>query len=235
MNIFRQKLELDPSIGGSIYVWHYTEVQMEILSISGKAGSGKDEAYRLMSSYLTSIGKTHTRISFAKQLKDNLSMMFSWDRDRLDNDPVYKEGNTLDDGSPDPACELLGMSRREVMQVYGTDAVRNNLHPDTWIIITKLAMLRGQFDSYDYGFITDCRFLNELEFTKSMGGKSIQIQRIGTDITLTEFTNHSSELEWQAWGQWDHIIKNRVDLNAPHSSLQQFRSTLIDTIFKDNT
>jgi len=208
---------------------------MKIISISGKAGSGKDEAHRLMSSYLSSIGKTHTRISFASQLKDNLSAMFNWNRDRLDNDTAYKEGNTLDDGSTDPACDMLGMCRREVMQIYGTDAVRNNLHTDTWIIVTKLAMLTGKFDSYDYGFITDCRFLNELEFTKSMGGKTIRINRSGIDTTLTGFTNHSSELEWQKWDQWDHVIENRVDLNAPHTSLQQFQSTLIDTIFKENT
>lgn len=207
---------------------------MKIISISGKAGSGKDVAYQLMAEYLSSIGKTHTRISFAGPLKDHLATMFNWDRDRLDYDATYKEGNTLDDGSPDPACEMLGMCRREAMQLYGTDAVRNNLHPDTWIIAAKIAMANGKFGDYDYGFITDCRFLNELEFTQSMGGTSLQIQRMDGNSTLTDHSAHSSETEWQEWTQWSSIVENNGLRTDQKTSLKTFQTALVAAIIKDD-
>lgn len=184
---------------------------MKLIGISGLAGSGKDTAGDLLIADYTALGYRCTRLSFAKKLKEACQLLYGWDLDRLSNDPAYKEGDRLDDGSPDPACELLGMTRRVVMQKMGTECFRVGMHPDHWIIVTKLAILNGEYDEYDIGFITDCRFPNELNFVRSMGGILLRVE----GSTLTTHTSHASEVEWQKWTDWDITVRNRIDPDLP--------------------
>lgn len=191
---------------------------MKIISLSGKAGSGKDTAHQLLSEHLTEQGFRCTKLSFANKLKDNVARMFYWDRERLDSDFDYKEGDTLDNGNPDPACELLGMTRRQVMQIYGTEAVRQGLHPDAWIITLRMDILHGVYDDFDYGFITDARFGNELQFARDLNGVIFQLRRGGERDTLTQSITHASELEWAQWTDWDVVLENKID---PTLSLEE--------------
>jgi hypothetical protein len=200
---------------------------MKIIGISGKAGSGKDTAYQVYAEHLAEQGFKCTKLSFAGKLKDSCTLMFGWDRDRLDYDIDYKEGDTLDDGSPDPACELLGKTRRVVMQELGTDAMRRGLHPDIWIITQKLAMMNGEYDDYDYVFITDARFLNELNFVVDLGGITVQVQRTGDSATLTGETQHISELEWTQWDEWDAVVENEI---IPELSVENNKALLQNTM-----
>lgn len=200
---------------------------MKIISFSGAIGCGKDTAHDLLATHLTKQGFNCKKLSFANKLKDNVARMFYWDRDRLEWDFDYKEGNTLDDGSPDPACELLGMTRREVMQIYGTEAVRDGLHPDTWVITLRMDILNGVYDDVDYGFITDARFLNELTFTRDLGGFTFQLEKVGGP-ELTDKTQHASELEWRRWTDWDAVIRNQIDDHlTKEQNLSFYRNLLV--------
>ena len=129
---------------------------MKVIGISAKAGGGKDTAYELLKKSLDERGYRITRLAFADVLKEALGIILGFDVERLKWDYDYKQGNTLDDGSPDPACEMLGMNRRVIMQRSGTEAMRQGLHPDIWIIALKLAIKRGEYDEYDVGVLTDC-------------------------------------------------------------------------------
>jgi hypothetical protein len=191
---------------------------MKIIGLSAKAGGGKDTAGDLIMESLEEKGYTTTRISFANPLKDICTLLFGWDRARLQSDADFKESSLLDDGSPDPACEMLGMSRREVMQLLGTEAMRRGLHSEIWIIAMKLAIQRGDYDHYNYGLLTDCRFINELQFVRDLDGTLIRIDRAGEQSTLTEHTEHASELEWQEWTDWDCIVNNYIN---PAFSLEE--------------
>ncbi len=204
---------------------------MRIIGLTGKAGSGKDTVARIITEELESQGKTVTKLSFAAPLKDCAVLLWGWDRERLESDFDYKEGNTLDDGSPDPACEALGMTRREFMQQFGTEAMRNNIHRDVWVIALKMSVARGDFDGYDYGMLTDCRFMNELQFVADLDGLTYKIVRGGTVTTLTNNTEHASELEWEAWDEWDDIIENIVDDNlSMEENLAALREVVITNI-----
>ncbi len=184
---------------------------MQVIGFTAKVGGGKDTAGILVTQALEEKGYRVTKLSFAKYLKDICCMMFGWDRERLEHDFDYKEGDTLDDGSPDPACEALGMTRRVIMQKIGTEAMRDGLHYDVWIIALKLAIGRGEYDDYDYGLLTDCRFINELQFVRDLDGTLIRLDRTGEQSTLTDKTNHASELEWEQWTDWDAIVINLID------------------------
>lgn len=206
---------------------------MKIIGISGLAGSGKDTAYEILKQELELCGYNTKKLSFAQKLKDVCCLLFGWDLNRLYNDADYKEGTTLDDGSIDMACELLNKSRRVVMQEIGTDAMRDNFHKDIWIITMKLAINNGEFSGCDYGFITDMRFLNEIDFVKSMGGKCVRVNRVGENTTLTSETDHASEHEWQEFSEWDHIVENKVDSNlSKRENMENFKTQLM-TVLRD--
>jgi len=204
---------------------------MKIIGFSGKAGSGKDTAAKLVTEALEEYGNRVTKLSFADPLKAVCALMFGWDYDRLLNDYDYKEGDTLDDGSPDPACEMLGMTRRVVMQKVGTECFREGLHQEAWIIALKLAIQRGEYDEFDYGLLTDCRFINELQFVKDLNGKLILIQRTGERSTLTASTEHKSETEWETWNEWDSIVENEINEEySEEHNLSKFRYRLLKAI-----
>ena len=206
---------------------------MQIFGIAGKAGSGKDTVYAQMYQMLDERGYRVGKLSFASTLKDVCVLMFGWDRDRLEHDFDYKEGDTLDDGSPDPACAALGMTRREVMQKVGTEAMRNGLHRDVWIIALQLAIARGDYGHLDVGVITDCRFLNEIDFVTRNNGKLIQVERIDNVGTLTDKTEHASETEWQLMEDvWDATIQNNPSSTFPAASLEDLRAKVEKQILK---
>ena len=162
-------------------------------------------------------------------------MFFGWDRDRLEHDFPYKEGVLLDDGvTVDPACQLLNMTRREVMQNFGTEAVRNGLHKDAWIIILRLAIERGEYDAYDFGFLTDCRFKNELQFVRDMDGFLIKVIRSGAQGTLTDKTDHASETDWLDWNDWDFEFANVIFEDQPlEENLRALRNNLEFNVVDD--
>ncbi len=204
---------------------------MKVIGFTAKVGGGKDTAGLLITQALEEKGYRVTKLSFAKYLKDICTMMFGWDRVRLEHDFDYKEGDTLDDGSPDPACEALGMNRRVVMQKIGTEAMRNGLHADIWVIALRLAIQRGEYDDYDFGLLTDCRFLNELQFVRGLDGTLIRVERSGEQSTLTEETQHVSELEWEAWTDWDAVVQNIINSTySKNVNMNAFRTRLENAI-----
>jgi hypothetical protein len=187
------------------------------ISISGLAGSGKNTVADYLKTYFREQNYTINDFSFAGPLKDCLCLWFGWDRDRLNNDFAYKEGATLDDGSPDPYCERLGMTRRMIMQKMGTECMRDGMHKDFWIIMADLGVKLGKIPHSDFYIISDARFLNELEWAKSINAYRIFIDR--TDIingetlsgtTLTAHTTHASETEFVGWSGYDEYISNTI-------------------------
>lgn len=209
---------------------------MKVIGISAKAGAGKDTAYNLLKDSLETKGYKITRLAFADKLKEALGIIFGFNVDRLMWDYDYKQGNTLDDGSPDPACEMLGMNRRVIMQLFGTEAMRQGLHPDIWIIALKLAINRGEYDEYDVGVLTDCRFVNELQFVKDMDGLVVKVERHGDVSTLIEDVDHASETEWEKWTDWDATVENIINPKCSvEENLESFQKALewhiLDQIF----
>ena len=205
---------------------------MQVFGIAGAAGSGKDTVYAQMERMLKDRGYRVTKLSFASKLKDVCCLLFGWDRERLEHDFDYKEGNTLDDGSPDPACEMLGMTRREVMQKVGTEAMRNGLHRDVWIIVLRLAIARGEYDEVDVGVLTDCRFLNEVNFVTGSNGKMVKVERIDDVGTLTDKTNHDSETEIRQFEDFDTVVHNNPSSGFPAASLDDLAKAVEAQVLK---
>lgn len=144
-----------------------------LVGICGFQSSGKDT----IADYLI---KDHgfIRFSFASALKDVISIMFGWPRDKL-------EGLTKEDREwreqVDPwwskTLQIPKLSPRYVMQYFATDLFRNHFHQDIWVKIIE-NKLNEFLDKPNINIvISDCRFENEINMILRKGGKIIQVYR----------------------------------------------------------
>lgn len=214
------------------------------ISISGLAGSGKTTVSNYLKQHFQqNLHYSINEFSFAGPLKDALCEWFGWDRRRLDSDFAYKEGDRLDDGSPDPYCQALGMTRRVIMQKFGTECMREGMHKNFWIIMADLGLRLNKVPHSDIYVISDARFVNELEWAKSLNGYRILVVRQEcprgidpsslshpvTGATLTTATSHASEQEFLNWPHYDHVLINLID----HNQSENIRMSRLTTYLND--
>jgi hypothetical protein len=114
----------------------------KVIVVSGKANSGKDTTIDFMIEYLESIGKNCVKMAFAKYLKDLCVDHLGW------NGEKDEEG-------------------RDMLQYVGTDQIRVKLGWNEFHCNRVCEDIKIVEDVYDYVFICDARFENELYFTHS--------------------------------------------------------------------
>ena len=174
----------------------YLKIVM-IIGLCGMQGSGKDTVANILINKYGFI-----KISFAGILKDVVSVMFDWDRELLEG--VSKESRqwreTKDNWWSDKL--LKEVTPRKVLQEIGTDVFRNNYESNIWVYCLENKLRKyGKGTNY---VISDCRFTNEINMIKKLGGYIIQVNRNlpewFNDIKSGKLENieglHSSEIEW---------------------------------------
>ena len=142
-----------------------------LIGISGKIGSGKDA----IGSWLQ-YEHGYDIIKFADKIKD-ISAVLTNTNSTLHHTQEGKQ-TYLDD---------WGMTIREFQQKLGTEAMRNGLHPDTWVIATL-----SHFKPHYNWAVTDVRFKNEAESILKKGGILIRVERPDNPFPQS---NHSSETD----------------------------------------
>lgn len=121
--------------------------------------------------------------------------------------------------------EILKMTPRKLLQIIGTDCIRDRVHPNAWVN-ALFADYNPRFSGLDivdfseeppkvrqihrteesYWIITDMRFPNELEAVKSRGGITIRVTRTGIHTPKIEDL-HPSETALDN-AEFDYIINN---------------------------
>lgn len=179
---------------------------LNLIGISGKIGSGKDTVGKIIQlvthkhnfsdelilHFLThkteAIDLSHWAIKkFAGKLKDVASM--------LTGIPVYKFEDQEFKKQTLPAMwnhpvevapgqtQMAPMTVRELLQKLGTEAMRNGLHPDTWVnaLMSEFIPYSARGSQYEEvaskWIITDTRFPNEAQAIKQRGGVVIRVNR----------------------------------------------------------
>lgn len=128
-----------------------------IIGICGRQGSGKDTA-ALMINKITNNRFTTKR--FSAKLKEFAGILLGVPAD-LFEDREFKESY----------IPQYGMTVRELLQRFGTDFIRETVHPNLWVEATLL-------DYKDHNWIIpDVRFINEADAVKSRGGIIVKINR----------------------------------------------------------
>ena len=126
--------------------------------------------------------------------------------------------------------EILKMTPRLLLQIIGTECIRDKVHPNAWVNALfadyKYEIHRSEVPTRAAGFIdqhvypnwiiTDMRFPNELEAVKSRGGITIRVNRpydsLNQDSLFSlqkqqETNNHPSETALDD-AEFDYTIEN---------------------------
>jgi len=140
-----------------------------IIGICGLIGSGKGTVADFLVEQ-----RGFTKISFADKLKDGVASVFGWDREML-------EGNTDDSRTwrekVDPYWSTETghpITPRLVLQLFGTDCMRNGFYDGIWVSLVKKQLLENPDSNF---VIPDVRFENEANMIRSIGGKLWRVKR----------------------------------------------------------
>lgn len=168
-----------------------------IISISGGIGSGKDT----IASYLIN-NHGFKKMSFAGSLKDAVSTVFGWDREMVDG--VTKTSREWREQRDEWWSTRLSMdiTPRWVLQYVGTEVFRQHFHDDIWVASVEYKLLSAKDDIV----ITDCRFKNELDAIKRVGGVTLRANRGITPhwYAIAELAN-KGDVKAQEWLSKENI------------------------------
>lgn len=174
----------------------------KIIAIHGLMGAGKDT----VGSYIAFIHRLQSKKSiynqrFAQCVKENVSNLTG-----IQMSPVtpHSYHNEIHDFTREQKAMWLddwGCSLGALLQVYATEAVRDNVHSDAWILALKPKLKEG------INVITDLRFENEVEWLKEQKALLIKVKRDRGVENETRSTEHISESGLPD-PHFHHIIEN---------------------------
>lgn len=138
------------------------------------------------------------KISFARRLKKTLgTLLFDDPHDRRVWD---------DDLRTKPLPEFWGRTPVQLLQQLGTEAVRKGIHPDFWVAVLENHIRK----SPGLRFVIDaCRFPNEADMVKRLGGIMVKIERPGFEAESDGRSSaHESETALDGYTGWDEVVVN---------------------------
>lgn len=156
---------------------------MKLLGIGGLKRSGKDTVAEFLYDLR---GDRHPdqeaseytqRIAFADTLREALKTIFGFSGEQM-----YGALKEVKD-------EFWGVSYREAAQKIGTDLLRDQFMSDIWIKAWQRRATHVSRLSPEVLIVaTDCRFENEVDAIRALGGEVWRVQRPGV-----AFDGHASE------------------------------------------
>ena len=176
-----------------------------VIGISGKIGSGKDTIAReIMKSFPS---YKFRRISFGYNVKKIVSILTGIDMRTILSRKA--KAMYLDDWN---------MTLGELFQQVGTNALRDILNKDTWIL-----SLFNNIKNGENIIITDVRFLNEAESIINRGGYLLRINGDPNKIRQTETRNinHKSETELDNYEKFDISYENNPPIDNIKKLMKQ--------------
>lgn len=198
-----------------------------IIGVTGFIGSGKDT----IADYLCTF-HGFKRMSYAASLKDAVAAVFGWNREYLEGST--KASRAWREQKDIWWSERLGMdiTPRWVLQYWGTEVCRNGFHKDIWV-----ASVENKLRQTDENIvITDCRFANEIQSIKNVGGYTMRVNRgqppawydaavsynkgdIAKISVLESYSVHASE--YSSVGlDYDFYIDNNGTIDELHKQVQ---------------
>jgi hypothetical protein len=172
--------------------------KIQIYGITGKKGSGKDSFAKLVQEHKPKF----IILRFADDLKWMTHKIFGFPMEFMESQE--EKARKLDTpiqmdsylplmvqytGLPLQNHNLVSNSLREILQQFGTDYVRS-VCDNYWVDRVVTRINRGNKRIKNKVLIPDCRFQNEVDAIRKLGGKVIKIVRIdlpkNTDFHVSE-------------------------------------------------
>jgi hypothetical protein len=193
---------------------------MNLIGISGKAGSGKDTVGEIIQKLcLSNKGPQFEIKKFAGKLKQTASLLTGIPIEKFEDQEFKKTILGSEWGKPTKQNPLNAiepfkditfvemMSVRDLLQKLGTEAMRNGLHTNVWC-----NALFSDYTEDKQWVITDVRFPNEFKAIKEKGGIVIRVNRPGHSNSMKELAEaHPSETALDGH-DFDYVIENDGNL-----------------------
>ena len=185
-----------------------------IIGISGKAGSGKDTAAKMLEvlyanpdiSYEDFSNRKYKNfadiqiVHFADILKETVQVLFG-----------IGEWETNTQEGKKTTIEWIGKTVRELLQGVG-QGLRDAIDPNLWIKV-----LFANTENWSNYIIADVRYPNELDAIKERNGVLLRIDRKDAGAG-----NHSSEIALDDYKEWDVHIENNGSLENLFEAMRVF-------------
>ena len=185
-----------------------------IIGISGKAGSGKDTAAKMLEvlyanpdiSYEDFANKRYKNfadiqiVHFADSLKETAQVLFR-----------IGEWETNTQEGKKTTINWIGKTVRELLQGIG-QGLRDAIDPNLWVKI-----LFANTEDWSNSIIADVRYPNEIYAIKKRNGVLIRIDRKGAGAG-----NHSSETALDDYKEWDVHIENNGSIEDLFEAMKIF-------------
>ena len=191
-----------------------------IISITGKIGSGKDTVAQIIQE-CAPYHKWEVK-KWAGKLKVIAEIISGIPKEKFE-DQDFKYTNL-------PECwdkqvqsgrykTTQSMTVRDLLQLLGTEAMRNGLHENVWVNALMCDYIPYSVRGSNYEenesnwIITDTRFPNELNAVREQKGITIKVHRPGRKSNEKQ-AQHASETALDHVTDWDYVISNDGDLSS---------------------
>ena len=185
-----------------------------IIGISGKAGSGKDTAAKMLEvlyanpniSYEDFANRRYKNfadiqiVHFADTLKETAQVLFR-----------IGEWETNTQEGKKTTINWIGKTVRELLQGIG-QGLRDAIDPNLWVKI-----LFANTEGWSNYIIADVRYPNEIKAIKERNGILLRIDRKGAGAG-----NHSSETALDDYKEWDVHIENNNSIEDLFEAMRIF-------------
>lgn len=194
------EMHIATALGMPVYILRNgkLEPRITVIGLSGYARSGKDT----IGAVLTERG--YIRASFADYIREALLAL---------NPTIGGEGNLTDliENHGWESGKVKFPEVRSLQQRMGTEVGRNMLGENIWVDLTFKNLADGA-----KVIVTDCRFPNEADTVKRLGGEVWRVSRPG----FSAVNAHPSEVSLDDW-KFDRYFENSGSVEELHAKVRE--------------
>jgi hypothetical protein len=180
---------------------------MKIIAFGHRQQVGKNECAKALERFFQDNEISYKTVAFADKLYEVAYILYAWagfqTKEYYEKHP--KEKNIV---LPD-----IGKSPRQILIDLGTKGVREQVFDLTWVKATLLQ----QYDCQVL-LITDCRFPNEVEEVKRLGGICVKVLR-----SSEPERDDDADIALAHYDDWDKVVEN-------NGSLDELSATVIQAV-----
>lgn len=195
-----------------------------IIGVSGAIGVGKNTFCEEFAKLSKLPVQQH---AFADKLKETVQLItgYKMKKTHESGKPFYNSIYNYTQEDKNVYIDTWGKTIGEILQIFGTEALRNNFDTDVWV---KALFESSAKDAFEHGhilIISDVRFVNEADYIVNNGGILIKLEGDPMKIRLnsTRDVNHSSETALNNYTKFnEHILNDVPNINILREKITSF-------------